>query len=291
MSSNALAVVVMIVSTFTYSVGFVLQHKGSQTGTDTGESNGSGFKGLLKNKYWVAGVVLFLVAGFIHIGALSLGSVSIVQPLLVTELLFIPPLSALIAKTKVAPRDWVVIGVVSAALAGFLIVARPESGSTVPTGLAIVEISLAFLVLIGVMATIGSRLAPGGRAACYGAATACINAWYVISVSAALLLMPALLGWASIALAGVLIVGGIVAATIAFKAGPITYSTPALITVNPLVATVASMWLFGDSINDSPVALAFIAIFVAIILWGVIQLSRTEAEQIGGDEMIEPPLP
>ncbi len=290
MNSTVLAVIVMLISTFTYSIGFVLQHKGSQGSSETPQDSGA-LKDLVKNKFWWIGTILFLVAGGIHIVALSLGSVAIVQPLLVTELIFIPPLSAVISKVKVSGREWMVILVVSVALAIFLITASPQAGTDIPSGAKFAATTLVFAVIVAALFLIGSRMGPGGKAASFGTAAAFINAWYVLSVAGALDLLPTPLGWAMAFCALVGIVGGIAAATMAFKAGPITFSTPAIITVNPVVATVASMWLYGDSITDTPIAIGIIAVCVVVIVWGVIQLSRAEAEVVSHDEFVEPPLP
>ncbi len=127
------------------------------------------------SKFWWAGTILFLLAGVIHVVALSFGSVAVVQPILVTELLFTPPLSALIAKTHVCGRDWLVVIAVSVALALFLITASPEASTQIPSAAKFSLACAIFVIAIACLTIIGNRLSPGGKAASFGTATAIIN--------------------------------------------------------------------------------------------------------------------
>ena len=272
-----LAIVVMLVSTAVYSLSYVLQHKGTvaSMGADAGED--SGVKRLMKHPVWLAGAVLFYVAGAIHLVALSLGSLAVVQPLLVTELIFIPPIAAVISKIRVSKRDWLWILVVSASLAVFLVVAQPTEGNDTSTTMRWLVTLSAMLILFGVCMLIGRRLGDTGRAAMYGAATGVINALYVVTAKGAFGGPPAPLLWELIALAVFGALGGVAFATFAFRSGPVTVSSAAMIVVNPLIATAAAMYLFDVQINDSPLDLIVIAITVVLVGFGIVKLSSSEA--------------
>ena len=272
-----LAIVVMLVSTAVYSLSYVLQHKGTvaSMGADAGED--SGVKRLMKHPVWLAGAVLFYVAGAIHLVALSLGSLAVVQPLLVTELIFIPPIAAVISKIRVSKRDWLWILVVSASLAVFLVVAQPTEGNDTSTTMRWLVTLSAMLILFGVCMLIGRRLGDTGRAAMYGAATGVINALYVVTAKGACGGPPAPLLWVLIALAVFGALGGVAFATFAFRSGPVTVSSAAMIVVNPLIATAAAMYLFDVQINDSPLDLIVIAITVVLVGFGIVKLSSSEA--------------
>jgi len=202
---------------------------------------------------------------------------AVVQPLIVTELIFIPPIAAIISKIKVSRRDWMWILIVAASLAIFLAVAQPTEGnSQATTSRWVVALSI-MLGLFAILMVIGRRLDPTPRAAVLGTATGIINALYVVAAKGAFGNpgMPLLV--VLIVLAVFSALGGVAFATYAFRSGPITVSSAAMIVVNPVVATAAAMFLFNVEIIHTPVALAVIAISVAAVSVGIVQLSRSEA--------------
>ena len=72
--------------------------------------------------------------------------------------------------------------------------------------------------------------------------------------------------------AGVLVVGAL-----AFRAGPLTASTPAMIAANPIAATAVSIWLFHQSINATPLDLALIVACIAVVGVGIVAITRSDA--------------
>ncbi|MGV1037144.1 MAG: DMT family transporter [Candidatus Nanopelagicales bacterium] len=288
-----LAIIVMLISTSVYSLSYVLQHWGTQAAIGENAGEDAGIKKLLKNPLWLTGSILFYVAGAVHLVALSLGSLAVVQPLIVTELVFIPPISALITKVMIPGRDWLWIFLVSGALAGFLIVAQPTEGNETAPGFKWAVVLIGFTVAIGLFFLIGSRLGESGRAAMYGTATGLVNALYVIAAKGAFGNPGALL-WVLIPVAVLSAIGGVVFATIAFRSGPITISSPAMIAINPIAATLVAMWLFEVEINHSLLDALLIVVSIAIVLVGIFKLSRSSA--VHGDEdvaheVLVPPAP
>jgi uncharacterized membrane protein len=86
----------------------------------------------LKRGVWLLGFV-FMVASFImQAVALHLGDLSVVQPILTTELLFLVLLLATWFRFGIGLREW--LGCVAAAggLAGFLIFAQPGGATSTP---------------------------------------------------------------------------------------------------------------------------------------------------------------
>lgn len=271
-----LAILIMLLSTLVYSISYVLQHKGTTESVDS-EGNDAGFKKLAKHPAWLTGAILFYVAGAIHLVALSLGSLAVVQPLIVTELIFIPPIAAIISKIKVPGRDWMWILAVSAALAAFLIVAQPTEGERLSTNLQWVVTLGVLFVAFGVLFAIGRKLAPTPRAAVLGTATGIINAMYVLAAKGVFGGPPIGLFIILAVIAIFSALGGVGFATYAFRSGPVTVSSAAMIVVNPIVATIAAIYLFEVSINDAPWQILLIAIAIIVVVVGIIQLSRSEA--------------
>jgi len=270
-----LAIVVMLISTVVYSFSYVLQHKGTVASMEaTGKS---GVKQLLKHPAWLVGSILFYVAGAIHLVALSLGSLAVVQPLIVTELIFIPPIAAVLSKIAVSRRDWMWILIVAAALGVFLAVAQPTEGNSQAATLRWIIAVGTMLVVFAALMIVGRRLEPTPRAAVLGTATGIVNALYVVAAKGAFgaPALPLLIVLILLAVFGA--IGGVAFATYAFRSGPVTVSSAAMIVVNPIVATAAAMYLFDVEIVSTPIALLVIGISVAAVIAGIVQLSRSEA--------------
>lgn len=286
MKSELLAVVVMLISAAMYALCYVLQHKGAQHSLGAAGEGKKGPLALLKNPVWVIGVVLFFVSFLLHLVALSLGSVSVVQPLVVTELIFIPPFAAIISKARIAAKDWLAIVAVAAALGIFLIVCKPSKGDLVPSALTwVITIVVFYAACFGLMA-IGRSKSDNKRAMLFGIGTGLVNALMALVAHAAfedrtfseLLTTPLVWATALIALSCVWLTA------VTFKAGPITASSPAMIATNPLVSAAAAMILFGETLNTSAFSIITLIVCVAVIAWGVKALEGSEAVHAALDD-------
>ena len=78
---------------------------------------------------WLVGLACDLGAFLLQFWALDHGALVLVQPLLVSGLLFALPLGALISKERMRRDDWMGAALVVVGLSAFLIVAQPDRGS------------------------------------------------------------------------------------------------------------------------------------------------------------------
>jgi drug/metabolite transporter (DMT)-like permease len=84
---------------------------------------------LLRRPLWLAGLVCDVGAFLLQFYALDHGALVLVQPLLVSGLLFALPLGALMSHERMRRTDWVGAGLVVLGLSVFLLVAQPDRGS------------------------------------------------------------------------------------------------------------------------------------------------------------------
>ncbi|MDQ1307516.1 MAG: hypothetical protein QG671_3349 [Actinomycetota bacterium] len=308
MSNTVLAILVMLVSSAMYALSFVLQYRGTQQsigldttppaddasgplpagdkpggGATSGEpgGDGSGVARLARNPAWLFGVVLFGLSFLVHLVALSLGAVAVVQPLLVTELIFIPPFAALINHTRIGRRDWLAILVVCAGLAGFLTVAAPSQGSEIPSAIEWTILLSSFLAAMAVLMLFGRGRGDTVRATLFGVAAGLANALLALTAKGAFAgHHPTFGDWLADPLVWVTVVVAwltVGTTALAFRSGPITASTPAMIAVNPVVSSLAAMWLFGETIRTTPIALVLTAACTVVVILGVYVLSNSTA--------------
>lgn len=275
----ALAVILALASSVLQALSNVVQHKAVVDGA----SSSSSLLPLLRNKVWLLGLALMVLSFPFQVVALDAGSVVVVQLVLVTILVFVLPFAALISGTRITSRDWASALAVTVGLAVFLAAASPTEGTATPTPAAWTVACAITLAVCVILIAAGRQLPVGPVAALViGAAGGIINGLVGPVTKGAVLVLdqegPAALVtnglfWATVVVA----VLGVVFPLWAFQAGPITASMPTITLFNPLAATVLGVWLFHDQIVSSPMALTAAGLGTALMVLGVIVISRSDA--------------
>ena len=124
----ALAIVLSLVAALLFAVASVLQQRGTTTISDA-DALGAGMLGsLVRRPVWVAGIVADIAGFGVQAWALAVGTLLLVQPLLVTTLLFALPLAAWANKRRLTGEEWAWAGVLIVSLALFVILGEPTAG-------------------------------------------------------------------------------------------------------------------------------------------------------------------
>jgi drug/metabolite transporter (DMT)-like permease len=245
---------------------------------------------LLHRPVWFLGIAC-MIGGFIfQVEALRLGSLSLVQPLIATELVIVFGLIALHDRRRVQARDWLsAVGMV-VGLGSFLALARPSLGHdhaspSVWTMAAVATFALAAVVtgLAYLPGRQGRRPSSARKASLLGIAAATgfgFVAAVVKELSTHLSQGPSgvFLNWSPY----VLIISGAAAmflASNAFQSGSLAASQPGLTIVDPLVASALGVVLFGERLNVHPLALTGEALALVLIVASVVTLSRSPLVQ------------
>lgn len=285
--NETVAIVVMLASSACYALSYVLQHKGTQASIGEGVEN-PGVGRLVRNPIWLIGIILFGTSFLLHLVALSFGSVAVVQPLIVTELIFIPPFAALISKARIHARDWVAILAVAAGLAVFLVVGAPTEGTSTPSGTEWIVTFFVFYGMCGLLFLISTRLPINPRAAVAGTAVGFVNAALAIFAKGAFEGTTGSLFTNPLTYVTLFVSLSLVVLTaIAFRTGPITTSSPAMIATTPIVSVIASVILFGETLKLTPVTIVVIIACVVVVAGGVVALTQSEAVHAALDDSVE----
>jgi drug/metabolite transporter (DMT)-like permease len=124
------------------------------------------FADLIRQSLWLIAIVANLVGFALQVVALSLGSLAIVQPLLVFDLVFAVLISWLLNKRAKVPHPggrrstllmFTGVAATTGGVAGFLAVGRPSAGTTH------VSISILLPLAIGLAVVVGGCLAVAAR--------------------------------------------------------------------------------------------------------------------------------
>src|SRR5438270_1338547 len=110
--------------------------------------------GLLRRPLWLAGLACDVGAFLLQFWALDHGSLVLVQPLLVSGLLFALPLGTFVSHERMTRSDWIGAALVVIGLSVFLLVAKPDRGSAdaAPKVWVMLVVSIMFAVSVLIFA-------------------------------------------------------------------------------------------------------------------------------------------
>lgn len=235
---------------------------------------------LIRQPLWLIGWAA-AAAGFgFQAIALHSGQLSIVQPILVTELVFALLLRRFWVHQQVARAAWASALVTCVALVVFLTAADPHGGRSQPDVADWASALVVFggaVVLFAVMARTGS---PVRRAALYATAASIMWALMAAFIKASTDVLTAwgLLGmlvhWPIYALIASALIGSILQQA-ALQVGPLSISQPLIVVVDPAVAIVLSVWIFSERFTMSLTQRIVAGLAFCAMATGVTLLSRT----------------
>jgi hypothetical protein len=221
--------------------------------------------------------------------ALHYGQLSVVQPILVTELVFVLVLRRLWIRQDVVRAAWAAALVVCGALAAFLWAAEPTGGHSSPETAQWLSALPVFGGAAALLAALGTRGSPARRAALFAAAAGLTWALTatLLKTAAETLTTSGISGmltqWPVYALAAA-VMSGMVLNQSALHVGPLSVSQPLLAIVNPLASIILSIWLFDERFTDSPTRVALAVLAMAVLAVAVIALSRTAPKDLNPSE-------
>jgi drug/metabolite transporter (DMT)-like permease len=233
---------------------------------------------LVRQPVWLLGG-LFLIGTFgFQALALYFGPLSVVQPVLVLELIFTLGLRVFLLHDGIASRTWSAALMICLGLGAFLVVASPSEGTHVPNaGQWMLAVGTRALIVVALLllARYGSV---ARRAALFGAATAVV--W---SVDAAFMKqtvdelahsgLPGLLThWPLYAMIATGVLGTILLQA-AYAVGPLAASQAPLLIVDPLASIVLGIELFHEQLRTGPGYVFGAVVSLAVLGAGVVMLS------------------
>lgn len=242
---------------------------------------------LIRSPRWWAGLVGDGGGYVMQALALSLGSVLVVQPLIVSSLLFALPLSATFSGIRITRSAWSLAIMLAAALAVFLVVGDPTEGdSNAPWPVWAVPLSITVGVAVSVTVAGLSKLDGHWRALLLGSAA---GIFYGVAVAftkyvtdllghGVVEVLSAWQTWALVA-AGA---AGIYLQQRAFQVGPLSASLPALTIAEPIAAVFLGMTVLDERLRVDGPAIALIVCAVAVMVATTVALSRSQARDTTG---------
>ena len=235
---------------------------------------------LLTTPLWLASWAVDICAFFAQATALHLGQLSVVQPLMVTTLLFTLPLAAAESRRWPGARDWAGAGVLSGGLALLLSTRGPVEEVQASPSRLLVPTLLGLTAVVAVLVLLSRGRSPSVQAALLGVA-----AGLLFGVGAATTKLAAgaaatggltglLTSWAAYALAAASAASFALQQS-AYAVGPLATVMTAVITLDPLTSYLLGIVGFGEPLPTATTPLVLGAIGLAGLVVGVLLLARS----------------
>jgi len=255
----------------------------------------------VRRRGWLAGFALLLGVFVLQASALRRGQLSVVQPVITTEIIFLVAILAVGFGKRIGRLEIGGILAVVVGLGVFFASAAPAEGKGLPTPqgwIAISVISVAGALVLVLLSRFGPRW---WRAAVLGAAAAVLFA-YNAAVTKAVTTLLRDGGWSRLFTSWEPYVLAVVGASgfflvqSALHAGPITASRITNVTVNPLLSIVIGVTVFNEHLRSGGLHLAVDVAALAALCAGLVALTRSPlVAGVGGsgdDEFLRAsPLP
>lgn len=275
------AVVLAVAAAAAYAGGAVVQHRAATTPGGRTAAEPSLLQ-VLRRPLWLLGVALDTAGFALEFFALRAGTLTLVQPLLVSGLLFALPLGAVLSNLHVARRDILAAILVTVGLTVSVLVAAPRPGLTTagpgPWLLTLVVVGL----VVGALAAVAASQGRGvPRAVCFAAAAAVVNGLLAafgkaVAVRTGHSWAGALLSWPALGLV-VTAALTLTLAAAAFRAGAPAVAIGVLFAGEPVAGVTLGVVLYRDTIYHGPLTVTILVLCVAICGYGIALLSHSPA--------------
>jgi drug/metabolite transporter (DMT)-like permease len=223
---------------------------------------------LFSSPLWLLGWVALAAAFVFQALSLHRGEMSVVQPLLVTELVFVLVLRRVVIHQAIRAITWWAAGLTCLMLALFVAMSEPQGGNDFPSSHAWVVAASVTVGAAAVLAMLGMRGSPVRRAALLGSSTAimwALVATFIKSMTQTLSqygIAGMFTHWPVYALAASGL-GAEILNQAALHVGPLSISQPFLVIVDPIVSIALSVWIFEEYFtpNAARITLAALGFF------------------------------
>lgn len=274
---NALlaAVLLSLLSAVCYASAAIVQER---IATTTSPSR----YGLLRSGRWWSAASLQGSGALLHVAALGLGPLSVVQPLGVLTLVLAAPMAALLVKRPVPAAAWRGIGLVSVGLAAILMLTGSGASRSLDQG---EQLGLASVVLGSIGLLTGGAVALRGRAT-LARSVALATAAGVAYGAASVFVKTVAEGWALsaastavpvVVLVGVLAATGLATSQASYRGGGLATPLATMTVINPVVAASVGVIMLGEGFRHGLLGTVAVVAASAVAAGGLFSLAAQAA--------------
>lgn len=264
-----------------FALGTVLQQRAGASAPSLGAHSGLVLR-MARRPVWLAGIAADGLGFVAQAGALAIGRLSVVQPLLAVSVVFALPLGVRLSGQRVHRHEVAAAVLVVLALAGFLALAHPAGGRSGAPLSAWALVAIIFTAVCVPLALLGHRGPAARRAALLGTA-----AGLLFALSAALTkavvhqlgtgLIHTLGSWELYALVGI----GYASMTLnqlALNTGSLAATIASSSASDPIAGVVLGLALFHESLHLTGLRAVGVLGAFALALVGTVVLAESQEQ-------------
>jgi drug/metabolite transporter (DMT)-like permease len=290
MAKADIAALLALGAAFFIAIGDVIHQRSAHEVIDEPVSHIGLFTRLLRDRQWWLGS-LVAAAGFaLQAAALGLGSVLLVQALLVTSLLFALPINARATHHRVTRWEWTWAALLAASVVVIVTVGNPTAGHS----RASLETWTAVVVVLGpalLLSVVGANILKGPVSSVLLALVSGAL-WGLFAVLTKgvvdrlddglweLVRTPELYVWALVAIAGTAFQQS------SFRAGSLTASLPTMTVAEPVVGSVLGVVVLGEALRPGDAGWFTLVVAVVVMVVATAALARGEAATVSAKQPV-----
>jgi drug/metabolite transporter (DMT)-like permease len=276
---HAVAIGSALLAAFFAAVGIVIRQRAIQEEAAHRDDAGAIVTSWVRQPAWWAGTLVAVGGYAFQVLALAHGSLLLVQPLLVSSLLFVLPLGARFSKQHVTAADWYWALLLTAALVVFVLVGQPREGHYRPPVPAW-SVALAGAVPVVILCVVAAHRTVGRTRAMLLATAVAVLVGMIAVLTKVSTHHLAVHGWHGLLTvpAPYLLIVLAVAVTVlqqsAFHAGALQASVPIMLVGEPMVAVLLGVVILGEHLIVRGAGALILAVAVTAMTAATIALGR-----------------
>lgn len=289
--AHGLVVLFALLAAVCMAIGIVVRQRATMDVPDDEGVSTTMVTTLLRKRLWWIGTGVAMAGYGCQAVALSRGSLLVVQPLLVSSLLFALPLSARLAGRRVSRSEWAWASALTIALALFVLMARPRPGLYRGQELAWTVAILVIAPIVVFCVVFGARSTGRRRAVLIAIAVGVL--FGVIAVLTKLVMFElaedgpaAVLRLPPVYLLAALGVTAMMLQQSAFHAGALQMSVPTMLVLEPVVAVTLGALVLNEHLTVSGYQSLALPVAIGAMAAATVALGRGEGayeEQLEAD--------
>jgi drug/metabolite transporter (DMT)-like permease len=272
-------IVLALVAAFFFALGLVLQEKAASAQPD--DIVGKGFLvRLFRQPVWLLGLAMQGVGFVAQAIALGVGRMVVVQPLLVTTIVFALPLGRVLEGRRIHRAEWLGAGLVTGGLALLLVVSKPASGTDDASRTAWAVVGGATIGLAVLLFLLARGRRPELRAGLLGTAGGILFGLAAALTKTTVSLFDDGVGavlwdWHLYALV-IVSIAAFWLEQAALQTGALAAAVATTMAFDPLSSLVFGIVLFDEALHDSAFGYVLSAVSLAVALAGLVILARAK---------------
>jgi len=277
--STVISAVTAVLAGLCIATGGVLQQRAASRRPSGERMSVKLMRSLVADRTWLMGIGAAVLSYGFQAVALSFGPLTLVQPLVVSELLFAVPVSVRLRNLRLRPRDWAACAAIVLGLTVGIVAADPGKGHPIQPITVWAPALVAAAVLVTGCVIAARTLSGPAKATMFALAGACTMGLQSALYDATITVIQdetwhVFLVWQTYALVVASFLGLFLIQN-AFQSGPLAASTPVIDAVLPLVAIGLGVGLFHEHVRTSALGLAGAALGVLLLLAGIVALDTS----------------